>query len=153
MSSDAPLGEIPTPVRERLEAATAADVADLRPQLEPRAEELAKVAEERLRQRGEKEASDFLDTLRRQRVRVEKELERFRMEEERIRQEKSENLFGLANREENEQLREHARSWLKRLAAFDEDERDEPARIRARYEVRATRVEPVGLVYLWPRSN
>jgi hypothetical protein len=91
--------------------------------------------------------------LRRQRVRVEKELERFRMEEERIRQEKSENLFGLANREENEQLREHARSWLKRLAAFDEDERDEPARIRARYEVRATRVEPVGLVYLWPRSN
>ena len=30
---------------------------------------------------------------------------------------------------------------------------DEPARIQAGYEVRAQRVEPVGLVYLWPVSG
>ena len=29
----------------------------------------------------------------------------------------------------------------------------EPERVRAFYEVQATRVEPVGLVYLWPETN
>ena len=29
----------------------------------------------------------------------------------------------------------------------------EPPRIREFYRVRATRVEPVGLVYLWPETN
>ena len=29
----------------------------------------------------------------------------------------------------------------------------EPARVRAFYEVQATRVESVGLVYLWPETN
>ena len=29
----------------------------------------------------------------------------------------------------------------------------EPARVRDFYEVRAQRVEPIGLVYLWPESN
>ena len=31
--------------------------------------------------------------------------------------------------------------------------RPEPQRIREFYEVRAKRVEPVGLVYLWPETN
>jgi hypothetical protein len=30
---------------------------------------------------------------------------------------------------------------------------DEPARVRASYEIRASRLEPIGLVYLWPRTN
>ncbi len=153
MSSDGVRTPIPEPVRERLEAAAATDVADLRPQLEPRAQELATMAVERLRKRGEKEAADFLDTLKRQRARVEKELTRFREEEERVQREKVSMLPGFSEPEEGAQRREHAKSWVKRLEAFEQDEREEPDRIRARYEVRATRVEPVGLVYLWPRSN
>ena len=45
------------------------------------------------------------------------------------------------------------RSWRIRLEQFDRDLEQEPQRIRDFYEVRATRIEPVGLVYLWPETN
>ena len=45
------------------------------------------------------------------------------------------------------------RSWRIRLEQFDRDLEREPQRIRAFYKVRAKRVEPVGLVYLWPETN
>jgi hypothetical protein len=38
----------------------------------------------------------------------------------------------------------------KRLEAFDAELRTEPDRIREIYAVRARRIEPVGVVYLWP---
>ena len=40
-----------------------------------------------------------------------------------------------------------------RLEQFDRDLEKEPQRISEFYEVQARRVEPVGLVYLWPESN
>jgi hypothetical protein len=40
-----------------------------------------------------------------------------------------------------------------RLKQFDHDLMTEPDRIKEFYEVRARRVEPVGLVYLWPETN
>ena len=40
-----------------------------------------------------------------------------------------------------------------RLEQFDRDLEREPQRIREFYEVRAKRIEPVGLVYLWPETN
>ena len=45
------------------------------------------------------------------------------------------------------------RHWRRRLAQFDQDLAQEPKRIEAFYKVRARRVEPVGLVYLWPETN
>jgi hypothetical protein len=45
------------------------------------------------------------------------------------------------------------RAWVERLDQFDRDLEHEPARIADFYEVRARRVEPVGLVYLWPETN
>ena len=44
-------------------------------------------------------------------------------------------------------------SWRTRLAQFDRDLETEPARIREFYEVRAKRVEPIRLVYLWPDTG
>ena len=44
-------------------------------------------------------------------------------------------------------------AWRKRLEQFTHDLEREPQRIRDFYEVRATRIEPVGLVYLWPETN
>ena len=41
----------------------------------------------------------------------------------------------------------------RRRDQFDRDLEREPERIREFYEVRAQRVEPVGLVYLWPETN
>jgi hypothetical protein len=55
--------------------------------------------------------------------------------------------------EEKRQLESDMRSWRTRLEQFDRDLEREPQRVRAFYEVRAKRVEPVGLVYLWPETN
>ena len=51
------------------------------------------------------------------------------------------------------QLEADARAWQQRLVQFENDLKAEPARVRDFYEVRAQRVEPIGLVYLWPESN
>ena len=45
------------------------------------------------------------------------------------------------------------RYWRTRRDQFDHDLKQEPGRIRAFYDVQAKRVEPVGLVYLWPETN
>jgi hypothetical protein len=45
------------------------------------------------------------------------------------------------------------RAWRQRLEQFEKDMTTEPLRIREFYQVRAPRIEPVGLVYLWPESN
>ena len=52
--------------------------------------------------------------------------------------------------DELRQLEANRRSWTKRLVSIDRELHTEPGRIRELYEVKATRVEPVGLVYLWP---
>ena len=48
------------------------------------------------------------------------------------------------------QLEANRRHWDKRLNALAGELEREPARIQEVYAVRATRLEPVGLVYLWP---
>ena len=121
------------------------DIEELLPQLEPRAEELAALAIGKLKQRGEREAKDLRETLERQRERVREELAKH---EDRFQQ-----LTLDFGDEEKRQLESDMRSWRNRLDQFERDLQREPQRIRAFYEVRAKRVEPVGLVYLWPESN
>ena len=48
------------------------------------------------------------------------------------------------------QLDANKRYWAKRLEQIREELKTEPGRIQDLYTVMATRVEPVGLVYLWP---
>ena len=43
--------------------------------------------------------------------------------------------------------------WRLRQDQFEHDLANEPNRIRQFYVVRAQRIEPVGLVYLWPETN
>jgi len=45
------------------------------------------------------------------------------------------------------------RSWKHRREQFDQELDREPERIRNFYRVRAHRVEPVALVYLWPETG
>ena len=52
--------------------------------------------------------------------------------------------------EEQRQLESDRRHWVKRLEAIDRELADEPQRIRGIYNVKAQRIEPIGLVYLWP---
>ena len=132
-------------IQRRLLDAAPRDIAELRPQLEPRAAEFAAVAERRLAERGEREGRDLRGTLQRQRERVVAELAR--------REAEFDQLTLAFVREEARQLEADMRHWRRRLDRFEHDLEREPARIREFYEIRARRVEPVGLVYLWPETN
>lgn len=128
--------------RRRLLESAARDVGELLPLLEERAVELALQAEERLRRRGELEADRLAELLERQRERVTEELARFREHSAQL-------VLGLLDGERR-QLEADARWWQVRLGQFERELASEPDRIRGFYEVRARRVEPLGLVYLWP---
>ena len=132
-------------VRRRLLDGAARDIDELRPQLEPRAEEYAVTARRRLTERGEREAADLRNTLEEQRGRVIAEIERHELQFKQLSLD-----FG-AN--EIRQLEADMRHWQTRLEQFELDLDREPERVRQFYEVRAQRVEPVGLVYLWPETN
>ena len=54
------------------------------------------------------------------------------------------------NEDELHQLSANKRYWAKRLTELRDELKTEPERIRNVYSVMAKRVEPVGLVYLWP---
>jgi len=139
-------GRVPVEaIQHRLLESASRDVEELLPQLAVRAEELAATAVERLRLRGEREEKQLREVLERQRARVLKELERYERD--------SSQLTLDFNEEEKRQLEADVRSWRIRLQQFERDLEREPQRIRDFYEVKATRVEPVGLVYLWPESN
>ena len=132
-------------IHRRLLDTAARDVEDLLPQLEERAEAVARSAANRLRERGEREERQLRETLERQRRRVEAELNRHEAREVQIAIE--------FNQDEKRQREADVASWRTRLAQFDRDLETEPARVREFYEVRARRVEPIGLVYLWPDTG
>jgi superfamily II DNA or RNA helicase len=133
-------------VRPRLLASAARDIHELLPRLKPRAEEWASIAIEKLRRRGEAEAIGLRQTLERQRDRVREELTR-------VDRASLDQLTLDLNDEEKRQVAADVRAWRSRLSQFERDLELEPQRIRDFYKVRATRIEPVGLVYLWPESN
>ena len=132
-------------IQRKLLAAAPQDIDELLPQLEPRANELATLAVERLRERGKREERDLREALERQRKRVVEKLAKHDRDFTQL-------TLGYGD-EEKRQLESHIRSWRTRLEHFDRDLEQEPERVRKFYEVRAKRIEPVGLVYLWPETN
>ena len=133
-------------IQRRLLNAASQDVADLRQQLEEAGKALAKDARKRLAERGEEEAEALRTTLESQREHVRTELARHQAAPQRRL------ALGFVQ-EESAQLEADMRHWERRLAAFERDLIVEPDRIRAFYQVRAERIEPVGIVYLWPGTN
>ncbi len=83
------------------------------------------------------------EILRGQRVRIERELARAEDPQRAFE-------FNDYDAEEQRQLKDNARSWRLRLEALVNESTEEPARIERSYVVRARRIEPVGLAYLWP---
>ena len=51
------------------------------------------------------------------------------------------------------QLESNKRYWSKRLDMLDEELKTEPRRIKDLYEIKASRLEPIGLIYLWPATG
>ena len=54
---------------------------------------------------------------------------------------------------ERRQREADRRAWARRLEAIETELEIEPRRIADTYRVRAIRVDPIGLVYLWPRTG
>ncbi len=132
-------------VQRRLLDAAPRDIAELRPQLEAMGTRFAADAKERLSRRGDDEAVKLRETLEAQRAHVAAELARHEADYRQL------TLSFL--QEEARQLDADMQHWRRRLDLFDRNLEDEPARIRAFYDVRAERIEPVGIVYLWPETN
>lgn len=127
--------------QDRLRATLPQDLADLLPHLEERGAQLAQEAQRELQQRGEKEAAGMREILLDQQKRLRETATKYQTD--------AQLPLGFSE-DEQRQLEANRRHWDKRLAALSGELEREPARIREVYAVRANRLEPVGLVYLWP---
>ena len=132
-------------VLKQLQACAPRDVQELLPHLTTRGEEYAKDAEKKLRERGEAEAKAMREILETQ----QKHISDTAAKHEKRTIGSARLDFG-DNEDERRQLEANKRHWAKRLANLQQELQTEPDRIREVYEVKATRIEPVGLVYLWP---
>jgi hypothetical protein len=129
-------------VQKQLQASAARDIEELLLHLQMCGEEYAADARKKLSARGEAEAKAMRDILETQKKYIAQTIAKHDKPDQR-------GLFDLIE-EERRQLEANRRYWNKRLAALETELRTEPDRIRELYEVKATRIEPVGLVYLWP---
>lgn len=139
------LREVPQARKERLQGCAARDVEELIPHLERRAEQLTQRAMRDLTKRGEKESKEMRSLLETQRDRIVKEQRRTETDFEQL-------VLGFAA-DERRQKEADIRHWQRRLRELETEITSEPQRIKASYEVKAHRVELVGLVYLWPVSS
>lgn len=129
----------------QLQEAAAKDIQELLPHLQTRGEEYAADAEKKLAARGVAESNAMREILSTQRKHISDTMARLsKLNPNQLRLD-----FG---DEEDEllQLDANKRYWAKRLDELKEELKTEPDRIASIYEVQAKRIEPVGLVYLWP---
>lgn len=136
------LQEVSPTLVERLKKHTARDVEDLLSHLERRATELTERAKRKLEQRGEKEAAEMKILLEEQRDRILKQFRQYETQQ-----------LSLFNPEELRQIDADRRHWEVRIVQLESEILSEPERIQQTYQVKAERIEPVGIIYLWPVSS
>jgi ERCC4-related helicase len=112
------------------------DVADLRAALESHAQERRTEVAKELTQRGKEEAASLRKLLQSQ-------IDRIRAEQKKDDRQKEFDF------EETRQRDADRRSWEKKLERLTRDLETEPERLRTSFDIRAARIEPLGMVYLW----
>ncbi|WP_428263666.1 DISARM system SNF2-like helicase DrmD [Haliangium sp.] len=136
----------PAVVQERVAARAAAVFSDLWPSLEDEADARAQTAKNGLAQRARREADELRALLQRQKRAIDKQAGVIAQLD----------LFPSASskteREQQRQLELDRAHLAARLAAIDAEMETEPRAIEALYEVRMTRLAPVGLAVSWPES-
>jgi len=140
-------------IQEKLQQTAKTDVEQLLPHLEAQAEEIEQEAIATLKNRGQREARQMRDLLKRQQERIRKREQEIEGELNSNEAVQLEFNLGELSKEEQKQLQADRRYWQRRLQQLDQELESEPQRIRSSYEVKARRLEPVGLVYLWPASS
>ncbi|MBX9568669.1 MAG: DISARM system SNF2-like helicase DrmD [Candidatus Obscuribacterales bacterium] len=130
---------------ERYKAAAPKDVEELLQYLEERGNEYALKAEEKLLKRAEAESKAMRELLERQKQHIQNSIAKY---EKDAGQKKIQFL-----EEEFRQLESNRKHWDNRLEYLEKELLTEPNRVRQVYEVKARRIEPVGLVYLYPAKQ
>jgi hypothetical protein len=138
------LESIPKVTQTRLLSHALGDFAALWPHVEAEAEREEQLARKRLAQRAEVESSDMDKLLSTQRDAIERAL---RDGEQRALD------FGQGEAEQERQFKLDQRYMRERLASIELERARETASIRLGYDVMARRIEPLGLVYLWPSNR
>jgi len=160
-------GKISEVTRDELLASARRDVDELKVHLEKKAAALEAKVRKELAAAGEKEAEGTRALLEDQARRIEKALAAWDQQEtsaraqaEARRARRGPALPGLeietAPLEDERARRERAaekRAMEKRKADIPREIEEEPDRIRRRYAVQTVRLEPVGIVYLWPEMG
>lgn len=127
--------------QKRLATSIQQDITELLPHLDHAGAQARTDAESKLTERGQREAKLIQKLLEEQRTRVRRE---FDARTEAVIQQD----FTLADeRRQAKRDREHWERWLRDV---EKDLLEEPTRVSNFYTVRTTRLEPVGIAYLWP---
>lgn len=138
-----PAAEVPEPVRARLKAAIPLDLEALRPALEARGRRAEERARGALAQRAERESAALRKLLDELADRLREELA----------EPASAQLELSLSPSERRQLEAERRAQEERLRGLEADRETEVERVRRLYEVIASRLEPLGIVYLWPSAS
>jgi hypothetical protein len=131
-------------VRERLRASASEDFAALWTHIKDEADHLAHDVEGKLKARGAHEAELLTRILEVQREAIKRAIggaEQLRLE------------FESEDRFQKEQFEKDLEYMEGRLGGIDRELKTEPKEIQKLYEVVLSKLEPVGLVYLWPETR
>ncbi len=130
-------------MQKRLAASAAGDFATLWSHIEHEADAIAHDAERLLQRRGEAEAEALRRILTTQQGAIERELRATQLT---LR-------FTEAEAPQQEQ-RDQDRKWMeRRLERLAKEIESEPAELPVLYKVATRKLEPVGMVYLWPGTR
>ena len=131
-------------MQRRLLTTAARDIDDLLPELEIRSRDAEAVAVELLANRGAREAESLRGLIEAQRQRIERELAKL---------DDPQYCLALEEPTEVRQRELDVQAWRDRLEKIGTELAKQPASIEASYVVDARRLEPVGLIYLWPATG
>jgi superfamily II DNA or RNA helicase len=129
--------------RDRLRASAPSDFAALWPHIRDEADSLAHEATRKLQARGAAEADQLREILAAQKTAIEKTLGAHQLAL----------AWTDAEKDERLQWQEDRKYMERRLGSIDREVETEPGQIQDLYRVILRRLEPVGLVYLWPETR
>lgn len=137
------LASVPAATRKRLLETAPGDFGVLWPAIEVEAKKREAEARRLLKERGASEALSLKRILEEQRATIGEELGR----------QLAFNLEVPAEREQAEQWKRDRNHLQRRLVEIDQEVATQPEELKRYYEVRLTRIVPVGMIYLWPHSR
>jgi hypothetical protein len=134
------LAATPDKVRSRLLSNASSDFAALWPALEVEAAAREKEARKKLAHRGAAEAKALAEILLTQRETITEALG-------------AQLELNLTAKNEIDQWKRDKNHLEQRLSALEKELAEQPEALKQTYEIRLTRVTPIGMVYLWPSSR